>query len=75
MLAAGWVTPPWELGLTLDDFTDSFEEDMGFVEAFRLWGMSSFDDREQLHRYLAKTNAPPAWPPWCAEHFLLDVYT
>jgi hypothetical protein len=71
MLSAGRVTPPWRLGLTLDDFADSFENDMGYVDAFRNWGMSSFDDREQLRRYLAANDAPDAWLGWCEAQFLL----
>jgi hypothetical protein len=72
MLSAGGVIPPWQLGLTLDDFADSFEEDMGYVDAFRFWGMSSFDDREQLQRYLTATEAPEVWERWSAKQFLLD---
>lgn len=71
MLSAGRVIPPWQLGLTLDDFVDSFEDDMGYVDAFRNWGMSSFDDGEQLWRYLAANNAPDAWVGWCQAQFLL----
>jgi hypothetical protein len=72
MLAAGHVTPPWRLGLTLDDFADSFEDDMGSVDAFRLWGMSSFDDHQQLQHYLTATEAPEIWEGWSVEHFLWD---
>jgi hypothetical protein len=71
MLSAGRVSPPWQLGLTFDDFADSFENDMGYVDAFRLWGMSSFDDREQLQRYLAATEAPEPWERWTTEQFLI----
>jgi hypothetical protein len=71
MLCAGRVVPPWRLGLTFDDFKDSFENDMGYVDAFRLWGMSSFDDREQLQRYLRSTEAPQDWERWTRERFLL----
>jgi hypothetical protein len=46
--SAGRVTPPGQLGGTLEDFADSFENDMGYVDAFRLRGMSPFDDREHL---------------------------
>lgn len=71
MLSAGQVTPPWQLGQTLGDFGDSFNNDMGYVDAFRLWGMSSFDDREQLQSYLAATKAPEVWQHWTSEQFLL----
>lgn len=63
VLAAGHVTPPWQLGLTVDDFADSFEDDMGYVDAFRLWGMSVFDDRAHLQRYLDTTQMPDRWTP------------
>jgi hypothetical protein len=72
ILSAGEVVPPWKLGLALDDFTDSFDEDMGYVDAFRLWGMSTFDDREQMGRYLEATGMPESWEGWVAEQFLLD---
>ena len=73
-LAAGHVTPPWQLGLTPADFADSFEDDMGYVDAFRLWGMSVFDDREQLQRYLDgnTTQLPASWAGWIAEQWPLD---
>jgi hypothetical protein len=72
MLAAGSVAPPWRLGCTLDDFADSFDDDMGFVDAFRLWGMSSLDDREQLRAYLDATDPPKSWEAWAGEHFFVE---
>jgi hypothetical protein len=72
MLSAGEVVPPWRLGLTLGDFADSFEIDMGYVDAFRLWGMSAFDDREHLSRYLGTTGMPESWEGWIAEHLPFD---
>jgi hypothetical protein len=52
MLSAGHVIAPWRLGLEINDFADSFDNDMGYIDAFRLWGMSAFDDHEHLQRYL-----------------------
>lgn len=72
MLSAGEVTAPWQLGLSPADFVDSFEMDMSYADAFRLWGMSAFDDAPQLRRYLDTTRVPPVWEPWIAEHFPLD---
>lgn len=72
MLAAGTVTPPWQLGLDLADFADSFDDDMGYVDAFRLWGMAAFDDRETLRGYLHETGAPASWEGWIGEQFFLD---
>lgn len=69
MLASGRVVPPWQLSLTLDDFTDSFEMDMGFTDAFRNWGLSAFDDLAYLKRYLAETEAPEVWHSWCMNQF------
>lgn len=66
MLCAGFVTPPWQLGLETADFADSFDDDMGYVDAFRLWGMSAFDDAEHLQSYLEQTNAPASWRAWVA---------
>jgi hypothetical protein len=73
MLSAGNVVPPWWLGLELRDFEDSFEDNMGYVDAFRLWGMSVFDDSEQLQRYLDETKIPKSWKPWVAEHFACGI--
>ncbi len=72
MFAAGSVVPPWQLGLDPTDFADSFEMDMGFVDAFRLWGMSAFDDREHLQHYLDATKLPQNWEDWIAEQFHVD---
>lgn len=72
LLCAGYVKAPWQLGLEPADFADSFEDDMGYVDAFRLWGMSAFDDAHQLGRYLEATRVPPAWEAWIAEHFPVD---
>jgi hypothetical protein len=67
MLCAGEAHGPWRLGLSIDDFTDSFEPDMGYVDAFRLWGMSAFDDLEHLDGYLERAAAPPEWAAWTRE--------
>lgn len=72
MLCAGHVKPPWQLGLDPADFVDSFDDDMGYVDAFRLWGMSAFDDAQQLRRYLEATQMPPGWEAWIADQFLVD---
>lgn len=68
MLCASHVTAPWQLGLSPADFADSFDDDMGYVDAFRLWGMSAIDDDDQLRRYLATAPVPAAWEAWVAEH-------
>lgn len=70
MLCAGRVVPPWELGLTPADFADSFEIDMGYADAFRLWLMAAFDDREHMQRTLGRE--PPAnWQQWMVDQFHL----
>ena len=71
MLAAGRVVPPWELDLSPADFADSFEMNLGYVDAFRLWLMSAFDDREHFRRCIGA--APPGnWEGWLAEHARFD---
>jgi hypothetical protein len=72
MLSAGAVSAPWQIGLDVADFTNSFEMDMGYVDAFRLWGMSAFDDREHLQRYLDATAMPARWASWISEQFFVD---
>ncbi|NJR31962.1 MAG: hypothetical protein HC778_02645 [Chamaesiphon sp. CSU_1_12] len=67
MLCAGSVLPPWELGLAPDDGTDSFEMDMGYVDAFRMWIMSAFDDDMLLRTMLQKTGIPDNWAEWIEE--------
>ncbi|HEU4532764.1 MAG TPA: BON domain-containing protein, partial [Polyangiaceae bacterium] len=71
MLCAGRVQAPWQLGLSPADFADSFEDDMGYADAFRLWGMSAFDDEAQRERYLETAPVPPAWAAWVAEHLAI----
>jgi hypothetical protein len=70
-LSAGRVVAPWQLGLKPADFADTFDDDMGYADAFRLWGMSAFDDGQQVRAYLAQTTAPAEWVRWCDEHFPL----
>ncbi len=38
----------------------TLEMDMGYVDAWRLWGMC-FDDREQMERFTHFASAPPEW--------------
>ncbi|HTN89704.1 MAG TPA: hypothetical protein VL242_38780, partial [Sorangium sp.] len=72
LLCAGDVKAPWQLGLALADFADSYDDDMGYVDAFRLWGMSAFDDAHQLRRYLEATRAPSDWEAWVADQLPVD---
>jgi hypothetical protein len=72
MLAAGRVLAPWQVKLTPADFVDSFEMDMGYVAAFRLWIMSAFDDREHFRRYLDGTKPPESWDEWLAENVHIE---
>jgi hypothetical protein len=74
MFSAGRVIPPWQLGLTLSNFEDSFDDDMGYVDAFRLWGITALDDREQLEIYLTVNNAPEEWENWAQEQLLPEGY-
>jgi hypothetical protein len=71
VLSAGRMVPPWQLGARLEDFADTFDNDMGYVDAFRKWVMSAFDDREHLQRYLTSTGVPKDWERWLAERFPL----
>lgn len=68
MLAAGAVVPPWDLGLAPADFADTFDTNMGYVDAFRLWLMSAFDDRPHMRRCVGP-DVPPEWEVWLAEQF------
>jgi hypothetical protein len=71
-LAAGNVIAPWQIGLSSADFKDSFSLDMGYVDAFRLWGMSVFDDQPMIDRYTESTGMPDDWKEWMAEQFTMD---
>lgn len=65
MLCAGEVRPPWLVGLGVESHEDSFELDMGFCDAFQLWLMCAFDDRESLWRALPPADTIPApWRSW-----------
>jgi hypothetical protein len=71
MLCAGRVVPPWELELEPEQFADSFDDDMGYVDAYRLWGMSAFDDEPQRERFVPAQSVPAAWRAWMVEHFTI----
>ncbi len=73
MLCVGTIESPWKLGLTLNDFQDSYEIDMGFVDAFRLWCTCAFDDDALLWEMFPKKEIPGAWLDWFEEEVLLDV--
>lgn len=66
MLFASSVVPPWGLELTPKDFKDSFEMDMGYTDAYRLWVMSAFDDDKMLREMLVKI--PKEWDAWTQEN-------
>jgi hypothetical protein len=67
MLCAGEIRPPWQFGLTPDDCTDSFEMDMGFCDAYRMWLMSSFDDDQLIREMLNECGVPDDWTDWVNE--------
>jgi hypothetical protein len=68
MFCAGSVLPPWELGLKVEDVEDSFELEMGYADAYRLWIMSSFDDDRMLRQLLS--DVPSAWEAWIEEQMM-----
>ncbi len=72
MLCAGQVQAPWQLGLGLADFAGSVENDMGYVDAFRLWVRSAFDDAQQLRLYLEATRPPSEWEAWVAAQHAVE---
>lgn len=67
--AAGTVIAPWQIGLSPADFADTFDMDMGYVDAFRLWGMSVFDDLPHIDWYTQSTAMPETWKEWIDEQF------
>lgn len=71
MLSAGELRGPWQLGLAVSEFADSFDDDMGYVDAFRLWGTSAFDDREHAERTLAELGMPAEWQGWAREQLFV----
>jgi hypothetical protein len=72
MLCTVSVLPPWLLGLSPDDFTDSFEMNMGYVDAFRLWMMSAFDDDVLLTQILSNPGVPTEWSSWIEAELMFD---
>lgn len=64
MLCAHEIRAPWQLGLSRSDFANSFEENMGFTDAFRLWMMCAFDDDRLLREMLATSGIPGEWTGW-----------
>jgi hypothetical protein len=71
-LAAGEMVAPWQIGLSTSDFKDSFELDMGYADAYRLWCMSVFDDWPTIDRFLTDTGAPDTWREWMLTEIFLD---
>ena len=69
MLCAGDIRSPWQLGLPLSDFKDSFEDDMGYSDAFRLW-MMSLDDDQRFLKLFPKDKVPEEWLPWLDEQLV-----
>ena len=67
MMATGTIHPPWVLGLTLDSFTDSFEDTMGYVDAFLLFLMNCIDDSIYLDNLLVQEHTPRLWQNWLRE--------
>jgi hypothetical protein len=67
MLCAGTVEPPWKYGLTPQDSEESYDDDMGYADAFRLWIMSAFDDDRMLWQLFDKSEIPADWLPWLEE--------
>lgn len=64
-LATGQPPAPWALGLPVSSFTDSFADDIGYTDAYRLWLMSAFDDRQTFAAYARTQPAAPAdWQAW-----------
>lgn len=73
-LVSGQVLPPWRLGFSGEDFEDSFEDDMGYVDAFRLWILAAFDDLPHLNRYLDSVGGvPPEWERWVNDNRALPI--
>ena len=71
-LCSGRVVAPWELDLSTSDFVDSFAEDLGYVDAFRLWAIEAIDDRAQWEAYL-KAEPPASWQNWVEQHILAGL--
>ncbi|MFN3197788.1 MAG: hypothetical protein ACE366_05155 [Bradymonadia bacterium] len=58
MIATGNVLPPWALDCELTAFRDTWEQDMGYVDAWRLWGYTVVDDLDQLRDLSCLDEAP-----------------
>ncbi len=66
MFWTGEVKAPWALGLSVNDFKDSYDATMGYVDAFRWWCLEAIDDVEQLTALLGPV--PEEWHSWLATH-------
>jgi hypothetical protein len=68
-LLSGEVKPPWEFDLETRSFQDTYDEDMGYADAYRLWANSAFDDKEHFQRDLAPFQSPSEfWGQWLEEN-------
>jgi hypothetical protein len=64
-LAEGWPPAPWAIDVPVSSFADTFDDDMGYADAFRLWLMCGFDDRPTFETYAStQPLAPSEWVGW-----------
>lgn len=68
MCATHHVMMPWELGCEPGSFADSFEMDMHYTDAFRLWSMSAFDDLASANLVLG--DVPDVWREWVKDEIV-----
>ncbi len=66
MCVQGKILPPWRLGCSQSDFTESFEMDMGYVDAFHLWCYCAFDDLPTARQLIG--DVPESWQAWITEY-------
>lgn len=68
-ICAGRVRAPWELGLTVKDFTGDFGAARpDYPTLFWGWIIFCLDDEEQVRRYLEVSPAPRGWKRWVARN-------
>lgn len=67
-ICAARVKAPWELGLTVKEFTGDFSRETDYATLFLGWVLCCLDDEEQVQRYLEVSPPPRGWKRWATRY-------
>lgn len=67
-ICAGRVKAPWELDLTVREFTGDFSVESDYATHFWGWVLFCLDDDKQVRNYLEVSPPPRGWKRWTAQY-------